>query len=225
LVGQSLVRTLARIPRVERICVLVRRPWPERTPKVEALLADFERLEEAGLPALTAVFCALGSTIRKAGSRTAFHRIDHDYPLNVARIAAKQGARQFSLVSSVGAASSSPNFYLRVKGGLEQDLASLPFDALHLFRPGFLLGERQERRTGERVGIAVFRTVEFLLAGPLRKYRAVEAETLARAMAAAALAADARMPEALGTRIYHYDQIREWSAGLDARAAVPPATS
>ena len=208
LVGGHLIRTLASMPKVLQIYALVRRPPAEATPKVSPLVTDFERLDEIDLPRVSVVFCALGSTIRKAGSREAFRRVDYGYPMTLAERMAGLGAEQFCLVSSVGADPGSPNFYLRVKAELERDLSALPFRSVHLFRPSLLTGEREENRRGERVGMAMANALQFLLAGGLRKYRPIPAETVARAMAAAAAA---REP---GRRVYHYDEMAALSGEL-----------
>jgi uncharacterized protein YbjT (DUF2867 family) len=103
------------------------------------------------------------------------------------------------LISSVGASARSKNFYLRVKGELEDAVRVLPLDGVHIFRPSFLMGDRAESRSGEKLGIATARALQFALLGPLRKYRPIRARVLARAMAHAAQTA--------GSRIYHYDEM------------------
>jgi uncharacterized protein YbjT (DUF2867 family) len=147
------------------------------------------------------VFCTLGTTIRKAGSQPSFRIVDHDYPLAIARQAAEAGAEQFLVVSSVGANPQSSNFYLHTKGELEDSLAALPFRSLHIFRPSFLLGNRPEKRAGERLGIALAKFLGPLLAGPLTPYRPIAARAVARAMVEAAVR---REP---GRHIYTYAAI------------------
>jgi len=105
----------------------------------------------------------------------------------LARLARRAGARRFLLVSSVGADPDSGNFYLGVKGEVEEAVAACGFDAVHVFQPSFLMGPRQESRPGERLGIVVARLISPLLRGPLRKYHPVHADTLAAAMVRAAL--------------------------------------
>ncbi len=174
------------------------RPNP---PIVELRAVDFDRLTPADLAGADDVFCALGTTIKKAGSQDAFRKVDFDAIVNVARAAVEAGAKRLVLVSSVGADPNSKNFYLRVKGETEQAVAALPFDAVHIMRPGLLLGHRNESRPGERVAQAVVPMLNWLLAGSLRKYRAIAAETVARAMVAAA------QSPATGVNTYQYDEI------------------
>jgi uncharacterized protein YbjT (DUF2867 family) len=200
LVGGHLVHALASCGRYGRIWVLSRRAiqgWPA---PVQRLLVDYDRLSASQLPAVDDVFCALGTTIRKAGSREAFRRVDYEYPLRLARLCREQGASQLLLVSSVGADARSSNFYLRVKGELEQAVAGVGFEKLQIFRPAVLLGVRDESRPGEIAGKALSIAFGFLLAGGLRKYRAMPADRLAQAMV--------RVAGAAGPGgVYHYNEI------------------
>jgi uncharacterized protein YbjT (DUF2867 family) len=148
------------------------------------------------------VFCALGTTIGKAGSQEAFRKVDFGYPKRLADLALQAGARQFLLVSSVGADPKSRNFYLRVKGELEEALNAMPFDAVHAFRPSFLIGDRAEKRAGETIAVPIARVLGSLLVGVLRKYRAISGDTVAAAMVGAARESRS------GRWVYHYDEMR-----------------
>jgi uncharacterized protein YbjT (DUF2867 family) len=130
--------------------------------------------------------CALGTTIAAAGSQDAFRRVDFDCTLAFARFALRAGARRFVLVSSVGADAGSTNFYLRVKGEVEDALRALPFESLVVLRPGLLLGDRRESRPAEALARFVAPLFNPLLLGPLAKYRSVYADRVAAAMVAAA---------------------------------------
>jgi len=151
--------------------------------KLEQRVVDFDRLDEAADAfAADDVFCCLGTTIRKAGSQQAFYRIDHDYPVAAARLASARGAKRFLLVSSLGANAGSRVFYNRVKGEVERDVSAIPFEGVAIFRPSLILGPRAERRTAEELAQRLAPLAAPLLVGPLRKYRAVEAGAVARAM-------------------------------------------
>ena len=189
LVGSHVLSLLIESPHYTGVTALVRRRLDREHPKLKQLVVDFDRLPP--LPEADDVFCALGTTIKKAGSREAFRRVDYEYPVAIARQAAEAGDAQFLLVSSVGADRHSSNFYLRTKGEVEDAIGALPFRGLHVFRPSFLIGERADSRPGERFGIAAARIVGPLLAGPLRKYRAIPAEAVARAMVESAVRAEA----------------------------------
>lgn len=127
---------------------------------------------------------ALGTTWRAAGSEAAFRAVDQDLVLAFARAAHEGGAQHFIAVSSVGADPYSRNFYLRVKGEVEEALAAIGFARLDIVRPGLLRGPRGgERRIGERVGIAVSPIANLVLRGSLDRFAAIDAATVAEAMA------------------------------------------
>lgn len=186
----------------QSVIALTRRPLGREHPKLTENVIDFEKLEELEPFPPCDVFCALGSTIGKAGSQHAFLRIEYEYPRIIAERAAASGGGQFLLVSSVGANPRSNNFYLRVKAEVEKAVSGRPFEAVHIFRPSFLIGSRAEVRLGEMLGGTGARFVQFAMLGKLRKYRPIEARVVARAMVNVAL------EDRPGNHIYHYDEIR-----------------
>lgn len=202
LVGSHALRLALERGLYSRVVALVRRPptVPLRE-GLEARVVDFADLDAVGPLACDDIICALGTTRRKAGSPAEFTRIDHDLPLELLRRAHLQGARRLALVSAAGANSTSPNLYMRTKGALERDVAGLGFEAVHIFRPGLLVGERTERRTAEAAGILVARVMRSAMQGPLRRYRPIGADQVAAAMLAAVRRADG------GIRIYYYDEM------------------
>ncbi|HYO84152.1 MAG TPA: NAD(P)H-binding protein, partial [Bryobacteraceae bacterium] len=170
LVGEQCVRRLLDCAAYSRVIALVRRRLPLQQSKLEQRIVDFSQLQSAGEDPIHDVFCALGTTIRKAGSQDAFRKVDHEAVMQVAQFALASGASRMVLVSSVDAKLTSPSFYLRVKGEVERDLAQLPFKAVHILRPSFLTGNRTEARFGERIGIAAARALTPFLVGSLRRY-------------------------------------------------------
>jgi len=200
LVGRHCLQQLVASGCYREILSIGRRSVALEHPKLRQVVVNFDDL---GAPTIAVddVFCCLGTTMRKAGSRDAFRRVDFEYPLRLARVALERGASRYSLVSSLGANPASRSFYLRVKGELERALRDLPFRGLSIFRPSLLLGPRAEPRWGERLGAIAFRGARPLLGGPFRKYRPVEAGTVARAMVAIAEAG------ADGCRIVESDEI------------------
>jgi uncharacterized protein YbjT (DUF2867 family) len=127
--------------------------------------------------------CAIGTTMRAAGSQAAFRAVDYDIATAFAAAARAAGVRHMIAVSSVGADSGSRNFYLRTKGEMEKALADLGFDRLDILRPGLLLGERgAERRPGERLGIILSPLVNLLLRGRLDRYAAIDADLVSEAI-------------------------------------------
>lgn len=158
LVGQQLLRLLAQDEGLHHVRALVRRPTPlaaRLAPgKVSLPVVDFDRLDaQAGLFKADWVFCALGTTIRQAGSQAAFRKVDFDYPLQVARLARAQGAQRFLLVSAVGASARSRVFYSRVKGELEDAVRALGFESVTFAQPSTLIGDRADVRPGERLAL------------------------------------------------------------------------
>lgn len=131
------------------------------------------------------VFCCLGTTLSKAGSKEAFRKVDYDYPLALAAIAGQNQSEQFLLVSAQGANSRSRFFYNRVKGEVEYSISKLDLPAIHILRPSLLLGSRQERRLGELIAQKASQLIPWV--GPIKKYKPVPAATVARAMLQLAL--------------------------------------
>lgn len=202
LVGGFCLQALIADSSYDRIAVLGRRPLPiAANPRVAQKTITFDNLSAEDFSGVNDVFCAFGTTIRKAGSQEAFRRVDLDYPLAAARLARQAGARQFLLVSSVGADPGSKNFYLRTKGELEQEISQLGFGALHIFRPSLLLGKRAEFRRGESVVQMAAPLLNLFVFGGLRRYRAIPAATVGKAMVKAAQQGEQ------GTFIHEYDQI------------------
>lgn len=203
LVGSACLRELLQTSEYERVLALVRRPLAVKSAKLGEIRADTDHIGE--LPAMQggAVFCAIGTTIRKAGSQAAFRQVDYKYPLKIAQAALQAGASDLVLVSSVGADAGSSTFYLRVKGELETAIGMLGFRSFHILRPSVLMGDRQENRPAERMGIAVARTFQFLLAGGLSKYRPIAADDVGRAMVRCA------NTSATGQNIYHWREIMD----------------
>lgn len=182
LVGQHCLEQLAADPFFERVVVVARRRFAEAmAPRVEGHVLDFADLEShPGVFAVDQVVCALGTTIRAVGgSQERFREVDFGIPLTAARIARRQGARHFLLVSALGASASSRVFYLRVKGELEDALRTLGFRTVTIVRPSLLLGDRGEFRLGEEVA----RRFGWLAPRP---YRPVQARDVARALVRAA---------------------------------------
>jgi uncharacterized protein YbjT (DUF2867 family) len=183
LVGSECVRQFAESREFARVVTLARRPLPATLARahVETHVVDFERLGDAAEHfRVSHIVCALGTTIKKAGSQERFRRVDHDYPLAAARLGLRQGARHFLLVSALGANARSRIFYNRVKGAVEDAIRALPYRSVTIMRPSLLLGERGEFRLGESIGK--------LFAGIVpRRYRPVHARAVAATLLRAAV--------------------------------------
>ncbi len=183
LVGGHLLRLLLEDRDYERVTSLGRRELPLTHKKLAQRVVDFDRLAEvADVPRVHDVFCCLGTTIRKAGSQEAFRKVDYGYPLELARVAVRHRASQFLLVTALGANPGSRIFYNRVKGEVEEAVKRLQFDGIHIFRPSLLVGKRAESRPAERLTVALVPLVAWAFVGPLRAYRPIRADRVARAM-------------------------------------------
>ena len=184
LVGSHVLEMAIADERIGEVIAPIRRPIPRR-PGLVTHLVEFEHLpEEAPWWGVSAVICALGTTMKKAGSREAFRRVDHHYPLQAARLARRHGTPTFVLNSAVGADPDSRFFYNRVKGELERDLRDMDFNSLTFVRPGLISGQRSEFRLGERVAEGVLNAAAPLLP---RRWRVSPAENIAAAMVQAAV--------------------------------------
>ncbi|HEX8385035.1 MAG TPA: NAD(P)H-binding protein [Rubricoccaceae bacterium] len=208
LVGRYTLARLAGDARWGRVVTLDRRAVPRASGTHEPHVVDFRRLGDVD-PALWTcddVFCALGTTIKAAGSQAAFRRVDLEIPAEAARLARANGATQMLLVSSVGADAGSRIFYSRVKGEAEAAVRDAGFEAVQTVRPSLLTGDRDSPRAGEQVGEAVLGLLRPLLVGPLRNLRPTAADEVAAALVELAAA---KRP---GAHVYDPEAIRAWAA-------------
>jgi uncharacterized protein YbjT (DUF2867 family) len=183
LVGGHVLDLLLADPAYTRVTVLTRRPLARMDSKLDQRTTDFDRLRDHEISfVVDDVFCCLGTTIATAGSQEAFRRVDHDYVVEAARLASEHGKRRFFVVTAAGANAKSRIFYNRVKGETEAAISALPLEAAVILRPSLLLGERTESRAGESVVQRVMPALDWMLVGPMRRYRSIQASTVARAM-------------------------------------------
>ena len=178
LVGEILVKILLDHPGYSRTTVLVRKKMQLSHEKLVQVLTDFDN-PDAELVFEEEVYCCMGTTIKQAGSKPAFYKVDHDYVIAIARLARSNGVQKFTFVSSMGADANSSIFYNKTKGETEADLVKIGFESLFILRPSLLLGARRERRVGEQVAKWVMVNLDFLV--PAR-YKAIEASQVAKAM-------------------------------------------
>ena len=181
LIGGNVIKVLSN--KKQSAIALTRRSIPNLPPNITEMVIEFDAFEKNGsLPSCNNVFICLGTTIKTAGSKENFRKVDIDYCLSIARKAKESGAETLSLISSIGANSSSKNFYLRTKGELEESIQSLGFSTVNIFRPSFLVGERSEKRLAEKIAINLAKIMDLFLIGTASKYRSVKAESLAKTM-------------------------------------------
>lgn len=183
LTGRHCLEGLLALPEVSRVTTVTRQPLDHHHPKLKAVVADFEHLESvASHFEVDALVCCLGTTLKQAGSRQRFRRVDHDYCLHAAKLGRARGAKAFLLMSAVGASRRSPVFYNRVKGQIQDAIAALGYPQFSIYQPGLLLGERQQHRRGEAALATVMPTLNRLMVGPLSAYRGIESSCVAQAM-------------------------------------------
>jgi uncharacterized protein YbjT (DUF2867 family) len=182
LVGRELVRQLCLSPTHSKVIAYARDQMHAQ------FLANSEKLTVRGFPVDEEIitgdefYCALGTTIKRAGSREAFTAVDRDLVVNLAKKAKTGRVPRVVVVTSVGSDSLSKNFYLRVKGLVEQDLLAIDLTRLEIYRPSLLLGERDEWRPLERLGVVLAPLLSLFMRGVLSPYRPISASELARKM-------------------------------------------
>jgi uncharacterized protein YbjT (DUF2867 family) len=210
LVGGYLLKKLLASPHYDEVVVVTRKQVMLEHPKLQQIVGALGDVEEAMAHAhVQAVdaYCALGTTIKIAGSQAEFRKVDFEYIVKFACAAKTAGVEHFMLVSAIGADAGSRIFYSRVKGETEQALEALDFEALHIFRPGVLLGERSDTRRGESLMMALTPVLNPLLRRRATIYRSIPAETVAAAM----LAAPGGIAE--GRNVHNYDEMMALAGG------------
>jgi len=189
LVGSNLLSLLINDRYYSVINVITRKKIPLQADIITQYIVDFNNLESVSRAfTVDDVYCCLGTTMKKAGSKEAFKQVDYDYVIKTARIAHEHGAKQFLVISAVGAHPRSLFFYNRIKGQMEKDVAAIPFEAVHIFRPSLLVGQRHEKRFLEDIAQHCTKPLQYIFKGPLKKYAPVEAKHVAYSMLQAAKA-------------------------------------
>lgn len=181
LIGRSLTQMLLNSNDYGQVIALVRKPLGIQHDKLKEQTINFDNLSEMEeFPEADDVFCALGTTMKKAGSKELFYKVDFTYPYELAARALKSGARRFFLVSAMGSNMKSRHFYNRVKGELEDQISFLNYRTIYIFKPSLLRGNRSENRPGEKFAQAMTRIIPFI--GPWKKYRPIHADKVADAI-------------------------------------------
>lgn len=182
LIGNYLLEELLQDDYFDTVKILIRRRMEFSHPKLEKHLVDFND-GDSFLVALSnsdVVFCSIGTTQKKVkGDKAAFRKIDYDIAVNAARFSKMVGCETFVLVSSVGANSNSNNFYLKLKGEIEEAVKETELKSIHIMRPSVLLGDRKEKRIGESISKNIMSALSFLVPS---KYKPIQGRTVAKAM-------------------------------------------
>ncbi|UZR94931.1 oxidoreductase [Chondrinema litorale] len=180
LIGKELCRILASDNYYDKVISLVRRKSNQVSGVTEQVV-NFDTLSNTTIETeIDVAFCCLGTTMKKAGSKEAFYKVDYEYVEKFAKLAHALGVEKFLLVTAIGADANSMFYYNRVKGEIENTIKAIPFKSIHIFRPSLLIGDREEQRTGEDVGKFVYKHLDFLIP---KKYKGIEGSQVAKAMA------------------------------------------
>ncbi len=206
LTGNLVVKELLNDKDYKTVRVLVRKTLTIIHPKLQQQVVDFNNKEDLSqkMGFGDVIFSCVGTTKKKVkGDKELYEKIDHDIPVNAAEIGISQNFKKFLIVSSVGASENSSNFYLSLKGKTENSLKHFSFESLSIFQPSLLNGRRRETRFAEQIAETIMDLLSFLLLGPLLKYRAIGADTVARAMVYESKQAKR------GVNYYHYTQMMD----------------
>jgi len=193
-VGRETLRGLCESENYDKIIVWARRELNFSHEKLETQIINFDEIKDIRPREVDEIFCALGTTMKQAGSRGQFYRVDVSYPVNIAKWGIASGARRFALISSQGANERSRFFYLRAKGKAEKKIAALDYESLQIARLPAIKSEREQVRMGELFTIWLFGlSPKFILTTS----RPMSAKDTAAAVIAAA------QTDAKGVQIYH----------------------
>lgn len=182
LVGSSLVKLLCESEKYVAVNVISRRKLNFTHPKLNVKIREFDQIVDQDMEFAHEVFCCLGTTIKKAGSQSAFEKVDFEYPLSIAALAKNYGIAHFIVISAMGANDKAMAHYSRVKGKLEKELIAMNFPQLSIVRPSLIIGDRQEFRLGESIGAKAMKIMNPLLVGSMAKYKSISANQIALAM-------------------------------------------
>lgn len=181
LIGRSLTQSLLQSKNYGQVIALVRKPLGIQHEKLKELTVDFDNISEmSDFPKGDDIFCCLGTTMKKAGSKEAFYKVDFTYCYELAKKGLEAGGDRFFLVSAMGSNMKSRFFYNRVKGELEDKVSFLNYRTIYMFKPSLIRGPRKERRAGEKFAQFITRIIPFI--GPLKKYKPIHADKIVDAM-------------------------------------------
>ncbi len=183
LVGEQLVQQLIQNNSYQKIKLFVRKKPNIQNPKIEIIETKFDNLEilSPEIKGNDCFFC-IGTTKKNSPDKTEYQRVELDLPKKIANLAKQNKIQSFIFVSSGYANSKSSGDYLRYKGLVEEELISLKFDNLGILRPSFLLGNRTEKRIGEKIGIIIFQILSPLMMGPFKRMKPIHVKLVANAM-------------------------------------------
>lgn len=182
-IGSHLLQELLKDDAYERVKIVVRKDLGISHPKVTTLIGNFHTLTELKEQLVAdELFLTIGTTKKHTPNQDEYYQIDHDYPVLAAKMAKDQNAKSVFIVTAIGANPKSKLFYPRLKGDVERDIIAIDFDHTHIFQPSMIVGNRQEKRSGEKFFIRLFMIFSPLLFGKLSKYKGIDGKDVAKAI-------------------------------------------
>lgn len=205
LVGSNCLNILLNDPNYVKVTIIVRKSIATKHPRMkEVVCHNFAKLDKYAVEFnVDHVFCCIGTTIKIAGSKNAFNEVDFDIPVSAVQISAQLNVDLFSVISAAGANKESGNFYLRTKGLMEEHVKQARIKSLHIFRPGLIIGDRKERRPGEKIAQLLMPVIDKVLFGKWKKYSSISAFEIAQSMINAAI------DENLGEKVYTFVEMKK----------------
>ena len=203
LIGSHLLQFLVEDSDTDTIKLIVRRPYAHSNPKVQTLVIDFtdDNAYKQAIQGSDLIFCAIGTTNKKVkGNKEAYRKVDFDIPVKAAKFGSETGCKVFAFVSSYGANSKTGNFYLKLKGSVEDAISKMKIPSILAFRPSFLVGKREEFRFGEVLGTLIMRPLSFMMPSGMKP---IQAKDVAQAMIASA------KQNTKGFHILHYPEMKK----------------
>ncbi|MCI0921897.1 NAD-dependent epimerase/dehydratase family protein [Sphingobacterium rhinopitheci] len=204
LIGTALLQLLLENDQYACVYTVSRKKLPFEDDKLIQIIADYDNI----LPQINTVkvdhfYCCIGTTKNKVANEQEYYKIDHDYPIIVANCLKNNGCNTINIVSSIGANSNTTNFYLKLKGKVEQSVIALHFQSTNIFRPSLLIGKRSEKRLFESIAQRLSPLMNILLIGKLKNYQSIKASVVASAML------NITLKNKIGTHIYQTEEIKE----------------
>ncbi len=206
LTGNLVLQELLKDENFKTVRVLARRKVNIIHPKLEQEIVDFDDITDYTIKFGEGdiIFSCIGTTQKKVkGDKVLYKKIDFDIPVNAARIGISKKFKKLLIVSAIGANENSSNFYLQLKGKTENALKEFPFVSLGIFQPSLINGNRNENRTGEKIAQTIMDLLSFLLLGPLKKYRAIGADNISKAMV------NESKKQHTGVHYYRYEEMMD----------------
>ncbi len=204
LIGEIVVDLLLKNDKYGSIFAVSRKGVNKESSKLVQIFADIYNIEDKIKDLkVDVLFSCIGSTQAKTPDKDVYHKIDHDYPILVSQLLQKNGCNTVCLVSSIGANMNSKQFYLKLKGEVEQSLINLNFTHTYIFQPSLLIGKRKEHRLTESIIQKLSPIFNIFMLGSLKHFRSISAETVARAMLTAATSSID------GVHIYKSEEIKK----------------